>query len=80
MWQTPLHGFCLAAGPQPGTGFMGGQGLGSQSGAGQSTGGSHGHHDPDYDQWRSEQLRNLDKDYEDWRKERYSKFSEEFNN
>lgn len=35
--------------------------------------------DPDYDQWRSEQLRNLDDDYDAWRKDRYKKFSAEFN-
>lgn len=35
--------------------------------------------DPDYHQWREEQLRMLDDDYESWRKERYQKFSEEFN-
>jgi len=37
------------------------------------------HHDPDYHQWRSEQLRNLDNDYQTWRSERYKKFSDEFN-
>ena len=48
---------------------------------GQQGQGSHsGHHDPDYHQWRSEQLRNLDRDYDDWRNERYGKFAEEFNN
>jgi hypothetical protein len=36
------------------------------------------HFDPDYHQWRDEQLRNLDNDYQDWRKERYQKFSDEF--
>ncbi|MES2980318.1 MAG: hypothetical protein V4731_18005 [Pseudomonadota bacterium] len=35
--------------------------------------------DPDYYQWRSEQMRKLDRDYEQWRQERYQKFSEEFN-
>lgn len=40
---------------------------------------SQGHHDPDYQQWRTEQLRNLDNDYEAWRGERYKKFSDEFN-
>jgi len=35
--------------------------------------------DPDYHQWRGEQLRRLDEDYEAFRKERYGKFSEEFN-
>jgi hypothetical protein len=36
------------------------------------------HRDPDYHQWREEQIRNLDNDYDTWRQERYSKFSEEF--
>lgn len=35
--------------------------------------------DPDYHQWREEQLRMLDDDYDSWRKERYQKFSDEFN-
>ncbi len=35
--------------------------------------------DPDYQQWRDEQIRNLDSDYETWRKDRYKKFSDEFN-
>ena len=34
--------------------------------------------DPDYRQWRDEQMRALDRDYRDWRAERYKKFSEEF--
>lgn len=34
--------------------------------------------DPDYQQWRSEQMRNLDDDYRNWRRDRYKKFSEEF--
>ncbi len=37
------------------------------------------HHDPDYHQWRAEQLQNFDSDYQNWRQERYRKFSEEFN-
>jgi hypothetical protein len=36
-------------------------------------------HDPDYQQWRQEQLRLLDEDYHSWRKERYQKFSDDFN-
>jgi hypothetical protein len=36
-------------------------------------------HDPDYYNWRSEQIRNLDNDYQSWRQERYSKFSDDFN-
>jgi hypothetical protein len=34
--------------------------------------------DPEYLQWREEQLRRFDEDYRNWRKERYRKFSEEF--
>lgn len=34
--------------------------------------------DPDYDQWRREQLRALDDDYNQWRQDRFKKFSEEF--
>lgn len=37
------------------------------------------HHDPDYHQWRTEQMNRLDEDYEAFRRERYNKFSEEFN-
>ena len=36
------------------------------------------HHDPDYHQWRNEQIRGLDNDYKAWREERYSNFSNEF--
>ncbi len=36
------------------------------------------HYDPDYQQWRDEQMRNLDNDYHAWRGERYKKFSDEF--
>lgn len=34
--------------------------------------------DPDYHQWREEQLRRLDDDYRSWRQDRYKKFSDEF--
>lgn len=34
--------------------------------------------DPDYHQWRADQIRKLDEEYEQWRKERFQKFSEEF--
>jgi hypothetical protein len=34
--------------------------------------------DPDYLQWRAEQIRNLDRDYQRYRKERYKKFCDEF--
>ena len=52
----------------------------SQSRDGWGDSRAHGReHDSDYQQWRSEQLRNLDADYESWRAERYKKFSDEFN-
>jgi len=38
-----------------------------------------GHHDYDYQQWRDEQIRNLDNDYCSWRQDRYKKFADEFN-
>jgi len=62
-------------------------GMGSRSGPSGSDGGylSLDHEggyddplDPDYRQWRDEQMRALDRDYRDWRAERYKKFSEEF--
>jgi hypothetical protein len=34
--------------------------------------------DPDYLQWRAEQIRELDNDYQRYRQERYKKFCEEF--
>ena len=37
-----------------------------------------GHFDPDYHQWRNQQIEALDNDYDEWRKERYQKFSTEF--
>ena len=36
------------------------------------------YHDPDYHQWRSEQLSRLDRDYDDWRQHRYQRFADEF--
>ena len=38
----------------------------------------HGHFDPDYHQWRTEQMNKLDEDYRSWRSDRYKKFSDEF--
>ena len=38
------------------------------------------YHDPDYHQWRSEQLNRLDRDYDEWRQHRYQRFSEDFDN
>ena len=65
-------------------GYEGGQGYGGYGGGSgaQGYGGQAGrqqHRDPDYHQWREEQLRMLDDDYDSWRKERYQKFSDEFN-
>lgn len=34
--------------------------------------------DPDYLQWRNEQMRSLDEDYRSWRRDRFKKFSDEF--
>lgn len=34
--------------------------------------------DPDYQEWRAEQMRQLDRDYALWRQERYRKFADEF--
>lgn len=69
---------------QGGGGYQGGgryqgggyQGRESQMGG---YGGQQPHYDPDYHQWREQQMRDLDNDYEHWRQERYKKFSEEFN-
>lgn len=36
-------------------------------------------YDPDYHQWRTEQMRSFDEDYRRWRQERFRRFSEEFN-
>jgi len=38
------------------------------------------YHDPDYHQWRNEQLSRLDRDYDEWRQHRYQRFSEDFDN
>ena len=36
-------------------------------------------YDPDYEQWRHEQMQQLDQDYEAYRRERYGKFADDFN-
>ncbi len=36
------------------------------------------YHDPDYHQWRSEQLSRLDREYDEWRQHRYQRFADEF--
>ncbi len=61
------------AGSQPYGGPSDQLGYGSNQGDGRRH-----HDDPDYAQWRDEQMRNLDQDYHAWRGERYKKFSEEF--
>lgn len=40
--------------------------------------GSQEQFDPDYSQWRQEQMSTLDNDYRDWRQDRFKKFSDEF--
>lgn len=56
-----------------------GAGPGSNPGTGgDATFGQHQQHDPDYHQWRDEQLRGMDEEYEAWRQERYRRFSDEF--
>lgn len=66
---------------QGGRQYGGRESYGERSGyGGYGQGASQGHHhDPDYQQWRNEQLRNLDDDYNSWRGERYKKFSDDFN-
>jgi hypothetical protein len=70
-------GYRSNAGPYAGSQTYGG--YGDQLGYGSYQGGrQQQHHDPDYQQWREQQLRNLDDDYQSWRGERYKKFSDEF--
>ena len=62
----------------------GNQGYGDRGSSGLGYGADSGrndqHHDPDYHQWRSEQMQALDNDYRNWRQDRYKKFSDEFSN
>ena len=51
---------------------------GGQSGRGSYSSDADLPYDPDYDQWRREQMRSLDEDYRNWRGERYKKFSDDF--
>ncbi|KQP21990.1 hypothetical protein [Pseudorhodoferax sp. Leaf267] len=73
-----------SGGYQSNTGaYAGAQNYGGSSdqlgyGSNQGGGRHQGHWDPDYQQWRDEQVRNLDNDYHSWRGERYKKFSDEF--
>ncbi len=36
--------------------------------------------DPDYQQWRNDQVRSFDDDYRNWRQERFRRFSDDFTN
>jgi hypothetical protein len=69
-----------------GSGFggdYGRQGTGSGDGAREAAilrgqGGSGGHHDPHYSEWRRRQIEDLDRDYEEYRREHHSRFEQEF--
>lgn len=60
-------------------GRYGGQAGGGSASSSWQSQARQGHHDPDYDRWRTEQMRALDADYHGWRQERYQKFSDDFN-
>ena len=77
-FQGGSGGYRSNTGPYAGSQTYGG--YGDQLGYGSYQGGrqQQHHHDPDYQQWREQQLRNLDEDYQSWRGERYKKFSDEF--
>ncbi len=65
------------AGPGGYGGGYGGSYSGSQSGY-SGRGSQEQQFDPDYSQWRREQMRALDDDYDQWRQDRFKKFSDEF--
>jgi hypothetical protein len=74
------HGQPAQSGPYGQSG-MGQQRWGQQGQQGGSFGqgdSSQEQFDPDYHQWRSEQMKALDDDYKNWRQDRYKKFSDEF--
>ena len=80
-------GYAGSGGPGYGTGYGMGHGMEDersgyerriQSARGGMYGRDDDQFDPDYRQWREEQMRSLDRDYHDWRAERYKKFSDEF--
>lgn len=75
-FQGGSGGYRSNAGPYAGSQTYGG--YGDQLGYGSYQDRSQQHHDPDYQQWREQQLRNLDDEYQSWRGERYKKFSDEF--
>lgn len=79
-FQGGSGGYRSNTGPYAGSQTYGG--YGDQLGYGSYRGGrgQSPHHDPDYQQWREQQLRALDEDYQSWRGERYKKFSDEFDN
>lgn len=79
------YGYALEAGgyggPRHDWGGSAGDRFGSRHGQGRGPGGraqEERHPDPDYDQWRREQMKALDDDYDAFRRERYQKFSDEF--
>ena len=82
----PTYGQSAADNHQPGRGGQAGPGsqdrYGDNGYQGNFQQGQRGqsYHDPDYHQWRSEQLSRLDRDYDEWRQHRYQRFSEEFDN
>lgn len=62
-----------------GTGSLGNRQSQGQGGyGGYGSGQREQSHDPDYQQWRREQMNALDNDYDQWRQDRYQKFSDEF--
>ena len=66
-------------GDEPRGGHQQHQSQGWQQGGGQGFGGgSQGHHDPHYSQWRQRQVESLDRDYEEYRREHQSRFEQEF--
>lgn len=66
------------AGPGGYGGGYGGSYSGSQSGYSGQRDQPEQQFDPDYSQWRREQMRALDDDYNQWRQDRFKKFSDEF--
>jgi hypothetical protein len=81
----PYEDFRSARGAGGEQGYSGSERYGSRGYVGISRGNYQGssrngppHPDPDYHQWREEQIRKLDDDYDSWRNERYKKFSSDF--
>ena len=75
-WQQHADRFQRTSTPGGYNQSLGGNDQGGYQGNFGHSGGQH--HDPDYHQWRNEQIRGLDNDYKAWREERYSNFSNEF--